>query len=125
MKIREQAERGYGGIFVFLYAATPLPDDILLIALGATKYPLWKTVVACSLGKIVLCLFVVLGAQLPFLRPILVQMFGGGSDPIRETLYLVAGIAVILLIFFVPWGEYGRRLVGRKASEKGELSLSR
>jgi len=118
MKIREQAERGYGGILVFLYAATPLPDDILLIALGAMKYPLWKTVVACSLGKIVLCLFVVFGAQLPFLRLILVQMFGGGSDPIRETLYLVVGIAVILLIFFVPWSQYGRRLFGRKASGK-------
>jgi membrane protein YqaA with SNARE-associated domain len=119
MEIRQQAERGYGGIFIFLYAATPLPDDILLIALGATKYPLWKTVVACSLGKIVLCLFVVLGAQLPFLRPILVQMFGGGSDPIRETLYLLVGIAVILLIFFVPWREYGRHLFGRKGLKKG------
>lgn len=118
MKIKEQAERGYGGLLVFLYAATPLPDDILLIALGATKYPLWKTILACSLGKIVLCLYVVFGAQLPFLRPILVGMFGSGSDPIRETLYLVVGIAVILLIFFMPWGQYGRHLFRRKTSEK-------
>jgi membrane protein YqaA with SNARE-associated domain len=114
MKMKEQAEHGYGGLLVFLYAATPLPDDILLMALGATKYPLWKTILACSLGKVVLCLSVVFGAQLPILRPVLVSMFGGGSDPIRETVYLVIGIVVILLIFFVPWGQYGRRLFRRK-----------
>lgn len=118
MKMKERAERGYGGLLVFLYAATPLPDDLLLIALGATKYPLWKTLLACSLGKVALCLVVVFGAQLPLLRPLLVGMLGEGSDPIRETAYLVVGIAIILLIFFVPWGEYARRLFRRKTSKK-------
>lgn len=117
MKVRKQVERGYGGLLIFLYAATPLPDDVLLIALGATKYPLWKAIVACFFGKVVLCFLVTIGAMHPFIQPILMEMFGGVSDPISETLYLVFGIAVILLLFFVPWRQYLRGLLGRKETE--------
>lgn len=109
LKIRSQIERGYGGLLIFIYAATPLPDDILLIALGATKYPLWKALVFCFFGKVVLALLITMGAQLPFLQPILLQIFGGGSDPLMDTLYLIIGIALIGL-FFLPWGSLLERI---------------
>ena len=109
LNIRSQIERGYGGILIFIYAATPLPDDILLIALGATKYPLWKALVFCFFGKVVLALLITMGAQLPFLQPILLQIFGGGSDPLMDTLYLIIGIALIGL-FFLPWGSLLERI---------------
>jgi membrane protein YqaA with SNARE-associated domain len=109
LKIRNQIDRGYGGLLIFIYAATPLPDDILLIALGATKYPLWKALVFCFFGKVVLALIITIGAQLPFLQPILLQIFGGGSDPLMDTLYLIIGIALIGL-FFLPWGRLLERI---------------
>jgi len=112
LKIRGQIERGYGGLLIFFYAATPLPDDILLIALGATKYPLWKALLFCFFGKVVLALIITLGAQLPFLQPLLLQIFGGGSDPLMDTLYLIIGIALIGL-FFVPWGKLFAKLRGK------------
>lgn len=112
LKVREQIEKGYGGFIIFIYAATPLPDDILMIALGATKYPLWKALLFCFFGKIALALVITIGAQLPFLAPILVQIFGGGSDPLMDTVYLLMGVAVIGL-FFVPWGRLLRRLRGQ------------
>ncbi len=111
LKIRGQIERGYGGLLIFIYAATPLPDDILLIALGATKYPLWKALVFCFFGKVVLALVITMGAQLPFLQPILLQIFGGGSDPLMDTIYLIIGIALIGL-FFLPWGAIIKKLRG-------------
>ncbi len=117
MKVRSQVERGYGGFLIFLYAATPLPDDVLLIALGATKYPLWKAIIACFLGKVALCLLVTIGSMHPIIKPILFEMFSGVSDPISETIYLVFGIAVILLLFFVPWRQILRGLIGRKESK--------
>ena len=109
LQIRSQIERGYGGLLIFIYAATPLPDDILLIALGATKYPLWKALVFCFFGKVVLALLITMGAQLPVLQPLLFQIFGGGSDPLMDTLYLIIGIALIGL-FFLPWGSLLERI---------------
>lgn len=111
LKLREQIERGYGGFFVFIYAATPLPDDILLIALGATKYPLWKALLFCFFGKVALALIITLGALNPVFQPILLQIFGGGSDPIMDTIYLIIGIALIGL-FFLPWGSLLQKLRG-------------
>ncbi len=44
------------GIFIaiFLFAALPLPDDVLYIPLGVAKYPLLKFFIAVWLGKIVI-----------------------------------------------------------------------
>jgi uncharacterized membrane protein YdjX (TVP38/TMEM64 family) len=45
----------YGGFFViFIFAATPLPDDIAGIVAGVFKYPVKKYFLAVLLGKIVL-----------------------------------------------------------------------
>jgi len=111
LKLRGQIGRGYGGLLIFLYAASPLPDDILLIALGATKYPLWKALVFCFLGKVSLALIITLGAIHPLIQPILIQLFGGVGDPISDTIYLILGIALIGL-FFIPWGNVLRKLRG-------------
>lgn len=37
---------------IFLFGATPLPDDLILIPLGLIKYPFWKTIVPDFLGKL-------------------------------------------------------------------------
>jgi len=44
------------GIFIaiFLFAALPLPDDILYIPLGMSKYPITKFFIAVWLGKIII-----------------------------------------------------------------------
>lgn len=44
-------------IYVFLFALTPLPDDILFIPLGMIKYPFWKCIVPGWLGKSFTILF--------------------------------------------------------------------
>ncbi len=36
---------------VFIFSLTPLPDDLLLIYLGAKKYPLQKIIIPCWIGK--------------------------------------------------------------------------
>ncbi len=114
LKVKDQVERGYGGLLIFFYAATPLPDDLLLIALGATRYPLWKTVIYCFFGKVALALMITIGAQMPGIRDVLMDVFGGVSDPFFETMYVVVGLFIILLIFLVPWQSVFRRIKGNK-----------
>jgi membrane protein YqaA with SNARE-associated domain len=41
----------YGVPVIFIFALTPLPDDLLFIPLGLMHYSLWKAFVACATGK--------------------------------------------------------------------------
>ncbi len=42
-------------ITIFLFAMTPLPDDAILVPMGMMKYPYWKSIPPCTLGKTILC----------------------------------------------------------------------
>ena len=42
-------------ITIFLFALTPLPDDAILVPMGMMKYPYWKSIPPCMLGKTILC----------------------------------------------------------------------
>ena len=60
---REWLSRGkkwmhsYGGFFlVFIFAATPLPDDVIGIICGSIRYDIKKFFLACLLGKVLLSL---------------------------------------------------------------------
>ncbi|NOZ81856.1 MAG: VTT domain-containing protein [Candidatus Micrarchaeota archaeon] len=56
-----QRHRGFWIIFIF--AATPLPDDIIGILCGIMKYPFRRFVLASVLGKITLGLFLAFGGH--------------------------------------------------------------
>jgi len=45
-----------GFLTIFIFAATPLPDDIIGIICGSIKYDIKKFFIACLLGKILLSL---------------------------------------------------------------------
>ncbi|MDA4128386.1 MAG: VTT domain-containing protein [Thaumarchaeota archaeon] len=44
----------YGDLWIFIFAVTPLPDDILFVPMGAVRFPFWRFIVADTAGKIVL-----------------------------------------------------------------------
>jgi len=55
IKKAEKLFQKYGGFWVILlFAATPLPDDIVGILGGSLKYPLKKFFLASLIGKIIL-----------------------------------------------------------------------
>jgi membrane protein YqaA with SNARE-associated domain len=41
----------YGPAAIFLFALTPLPDDLLFIPLGVMRFPFWKAFIPSLLGK--------------------------------------------------------------------------
>jgi uncharacterized membrane protein YdjX (TVP38/TMEM64 family) len=48
----EQWMKHYGSPTVFIFAITPLPFDLLGIAAGHLRFPLWKFYLACWLGRL-------------------------------------------------------------------------
>lgn len=51
--IRRLLDR-YGAFLIFLFALTPLPDDLLLVTFGIIKYDFKKAFIAMLLGKILM-----------------------------------------------------------------------
>ncbi len=49
----------FGVLAVFIFALTPLPDDLLFIPLGLMRYSLWKALAAAVAGKFVMSLIII------------------------------------------------------------------
>ncbi len=45
-------------LLIFLFAATPSPDDVIYVPVATARYPLWKFFTAVALGKVVLTVFI-------------------------------------------------------------------
>ncbi|MCD6504045.1 VTT domain-containing protein [Candidatus Bathyarchaeota archaeon] len=56
--------RRYGSIVIFIFALTPLPDDLLFIPLGILKYPLLKIFIPALAGKFMMNLILAYGGRL-------------------------------------------------------------
>jgi membrane protein YqaA with SNARE-associated domain len=57
LKLKNKLEKNPKAIpfLIFFFAATPLPDDVILVPFGIMKYSYWKSIIPCMLGKTVLC----------------------------------------------------------------------
>ncbi len=53
----------YGPVTIFLFALTPLPDDLLFIPLGVMRYPFLKAFVPALLGKMVMTFILAYSGQ--------------------------------------------------------------
>lgn len=94
-------------LYIFLFALTPLPDDILFLPLGMIRYPPWKSIIPGWLGKnfttIFYCLWPIL-VQLGFLATgIETNLI---SDIVTEAILLLITITVMLFIFSFNWNKY-------------------
>jgi membrane protein YqaA with SNARE-associated domain len=103
--------------YVFLFALTPLPDDILFLPLGMIKYPFWKCVIPGWLGKnfttfLYCCwpILVALGAQ------------GIQTDDIpsiiTEAILLLVTITVMFFIMAFDWTKYLNKRRLKKINQK-------
>jgi len=93
--------RRYGAIAIFIFALTPLPDDLLFIPLGIMHYNFLRAFMPCLLGKILMCLILAYGGCLSigFIESILGE--GGGLWTTIATTALL--IIIIVVMFKVDW----------------------
>ena len=93
--------------YIFLFALTPLPDDILFLPLGLIKYPFWKCIIPGWLGKnfttLFYCcwpIFVAFGFTAQGLDP------NGRSSIITEAILLLVTITVMFFIMSFDWTKF-------------------
>ena len=123
--------KGYAFWLLIIFGATPLPDDILLIALGMENYPLKKTMIGSFIGKFILMLSLILGVVLAkntiigqwILYIYGLQITSNGSvksaeDPLISTLTTIVTIALTLLMIKIDWAELLKKIKGKKTIKK-------
>ena len=83
-------------IAVLVFAATPLPDDVLYIPLGAMGYSPFKFFVAAAIGKTIITYMALLFGET-------IRYLVGESSTIASIVAIVATLILMFLIVKVNW----------------------
>ncbi len=90
---------------IMMFAATPLPDDILYIPVGVLKYPLHKFFLACLTGKVFLTAFVFYSGGLIH-SVISISVSDIGSVSIISTIVsIMLTVITLILMRYIDWAQ--------------------
>lgn len=133
-RMKGYVEKGWAPLLIFIFAATPLPDDAFLIVLGIAQYSIIKALIYCFIGKFVLCF---LCSALPIwladtaLGQFLFNLFGIDLDAatkgiipestpleiLLSSLVWAASIIFLFLLVYIDWSKVIKKLKQRKKPE--------
>ena len=106
----------FGPIVIFVFALTPLPDDLLFIPLGVMRYKILHAFIPALLGKFVSNLIIAYAGR--FLIFAVRDFFGtegeGMSLLIGTVLAVVFLIVVFVIMFKVDWEKRAEKYLDSK-----------
>ena len=106
----------FGPITIFLFALTPLPDDLLFIPLGIMHYNLLRAFIPALIGKMSMNFIVAYSGR--YAIQIIRDIFGERSDWIAVLLggFLGIGLLIIVMVvmFKVDWEKVFMKYVEEK-----------
>lgn len=91
----------FGLLAIFIFALTPLPDDLLFIPLGLMHYSLWRALVVCVAGK--------------FAMSLIIAYVGRAAAGLFAVNWLLAAVVAVLLalvmvmMFRIDWVKLARK----------------
>ncbi|MEM2123142.1 MAG: VTT domain-containing protein [Candidatus Bathyarchaeia archaeon] len=90
-------------IAAFIFAASPLPDDLLFIPLGIMKYSLYKTFLACFAGKFLITFLTVGSGRVSRAT---INWIAGTQDNYYTIIFsIVVFIVTVVLMVKLDWGK--------------------
>lgn len=120
MQIKRKFERKPAliPVTVFTFAITPLPDDMILVPFGIMKYPYYKVVVPCMLGKMAMCTLIsflgfLVGTRYPGLAdvfPISLLVPSTDANPAQDLISFSLVFWIIWLMVRLDWEQIGIKL---------------
>ncbi len=105
----------YGFFAIFLFALTPLPDDLLFIPLGIMRYRLIKAFVPSLLGKLLMSFILAYSGHLSieFIRDLL-----GEGGLIGAIVTVILLIVIIVAILKIDWERVFEKYVGEGVEKR-------
>ncbi len=105
-------------LYIFIFALTPLPDDLLFLPLGMMKYPFWKCILPGWAGKNFTTMFY---CSWPILIASGLSLGGietnDVSSIITEALMLLVTITVMFFIMAFDWNKFETKRQQKKAAK--------
>jgi len=113
----------FGPIVIFVFALTPLPDDLLFIPLGVMRYSFIRAFVPALIGKFCMNLIVAYSGR--FSIQIIKELFGVESSWITVLIGMVLGtvllIIVLILMFKVDWEKIFEKYVAKEEDSNEKI----
>ena len=115
----------YGSVAIFIFALTPLPDDLLFIPLGVMRYSLLRAFIPAVLGKFFSNLIIAYSGRLSL--DIVKNIFGVEGEGMSLLISTIIGIfllvIVLIIMFKVDWEKHFSKYVDEpKLEGSGEAS---
>lgn len=112
----------FGPIVIFLFALTPLPDDLLFIPLGVIRYSLVRALIPALIGKI--CMNFIVAYSGRFSVGIIRDLFGVESDWISGLIGMVLALVLLVIVFVVmfkvDWEKLFEKYVTKEEDSDGK-----
>lgn len=105
----------FGPVAVFLFALTPLPDDLLFIPLGMMRYSFLKAFIPAVLGKICMSLIIAYSAR--FTIQVIQQIFGVEGDWLSAIISMIIAIVLLIIILVLMFKIDWERTFQKRASK--------
>jgi len=106
----------YGPLAIFIFALTPLPDDLLFIPLGILRYKLIKALIPALLGKMLmvylLAYFGRIGAR------VILLIFGEGNEWLGMIITTVLLAIILVMLFRIDWEKVFQKYVAKRGENK-------
>jgi membrane protein YqaA with SNARE-associated domain len=116
----------FGPIVIFIFALTPLPDDLLFIPLGVMRYSVIRAFIPALIGKFSMNLIVAYSGR--FSVQIINDIFGVEnawvSALIGMVLATVLTVVVLVMMFKVDWEKRLQKYVAKEGENDGEKEQS-
>jgi membrane protein YqaA with SNARE-associated domain len=106
----------FGAVAIFIFALTPLPDDMIFIPLGVMRYNPIKALLPAFAGKFIFNLIVAYGGR--FSIDFIEDTFGVGGDFTTALIIFAAGIALTIIMFRFDWGKYFEKYLFKPANSR-------
>ena len=89
----------FGPVVIFLFALTPLPDDLLFIPLGVIRYSIARAFIPALIGKI--CMNFIVAYSGRFSIQIIRDIFGVESGWISALIGMILAIILLIIVFVI------------------------
>ncbi|MEM2281238.1 MAG: VTT domain-containing protein [Candidatus Bathyarchaeia archaeon] len=108
----------YGALAIFVFALTPLPDDLLFIPLGVMRYGFLRAFIPAFLGKLCMSLIIVYSAR--FTVGIIREIFGIEGDWASAMIGTVIGLILLAIIFILMFKVDWEKALEKRMKPRGE-----
>jgi len=102
----------YGPVTIFLFALTPLPDDLLFIPLGVMHYPFLRAFIPALFGKMLMTFILAYSGQQSIE---LIQTLFDVSGWIGIVISIALLILIIVAMIRIDWEKLFEKHIGEKS----------